>query len=264
MSAADLPHDPEFHPLPDKKLLAGVAWPPDSKLALGSLILGILSFFALPVLGAVIAVVLGHFSLAEIKASGGRLGGKASAKAGMVLGYLNLAIAAAVVVLLAYIFTYRTRSIPKRSHMTVHVGSPTEAATHHFALSTGIKMPNELTQDEVEFVAEHIPNAEAETLIGYANTAASTFSPPKVIVLTSRSLATVFDDRSTIYPLDEIESIDNFGGNSEIVVIRRSGEPMRLSFSSISDSNAFQKVLEQAWTRCTEHHAEAPCPPEEP
>lgn len=55
--------------------------------AIGSLVCGILFFF-LP--AAIVAVVLGHLSLSEIRQSAGRLAGRGMAIAGLVLGYLGL------------------------------------------------------------------------------------------------------------------------------------------------------------------------------
>jgi type IV pilus assembly protein PilA len=57
--------------------------------AIASLICGILFFF-LP--SAIIAVIMGHLSLSDIKRSAGRLGGKGMAIAGLVLGYLGLSV----------------------------------------------------------------------------------------------------------------------------------------------------------------------------
>src|SRR5271157_4249290 len=57
--------------------------------AIGSLICGIFFFF-LPL--AIVAIVLGHISLAEIRRSGGRLRGSGLATGGLVLGYAGASI----------------------------------------------------------------------------------------------------------------------------------------------------------------------------
>jgi len=68
---------------------SGMVAPPEtSGKAIVSLILGILP---LSILSSIPAVVFGHIALSEIKNSGGRLGGKGLAIAGLVLGYLGLA-----------------------------------------------------------------------------------------------------------------------------------------------------------------------------
>lgn len=57
--------------------------------AIASLVCGILFFF-LP--SAIAAVVMGHLSLSDIRRSPGRLSGRGMAIAGLVLGYLGLAV----------------------------------------------------------------------------------------------------------------------------------------------------------------------------
>jgi pentatricopeptide repeat protein len=77
---AGVPQAEMPYPIPGSK--------PDGK-AIGSLVCGIFGLF-LP--AAIVAVVLGHLSLSEIKRSAGRLTGRGMAIAGLVLGYLGLAV----------------------------------------------------------------------------------------------------------------------------------------------------------------------------
>lgn len=56
-----------------------------------SLIFGVLSWFILPIIGAVIAIVTGHMARSEIRAAPDRLEGDGLALGGLVLGYLHLA-----------------------------------------------------------------------------------------------------------------------------------------------------------------------------
>jgi type II secretory pathway pseudopilin PulG len=56
-------------------------------MAIASLVCGILNVFPL----SVVAIVLGHISLSQIKKSAGRIQGKGLAIAGLVLGYLGIA-----------------------------------------------------------------------------------------------------------------------------------------------------------------------------
>ena len=65
--------------------------------AIASLILGIINVFPL----SVIAVILGHLSLSEIKKSAGRLKGEGLAIAGLILGYLGLVAIPLIVILAA-------------------------------------------------------------------------------------------------------------------------------------------------------------------
>jgi type IV pilus assembly protein PilA len=57
--------------------------------AIGSLICGLLFFF-FPI--SIVAIILGHLSLAEIRRSGGRLTGRGMAMTGLVLGYLGVSV----------------------------------------------------------------------------------------------------------------------------------------------------------------------------
>lgn len=59
-----------------------------------SLVFGILCWFALPFIGAVIAVVTGHMARSEIRRARGALDGDGLAVGGLVLGYLHLVVAA--------------------------------------------------------------------------------------------------------------------------------------------------------------------------
>ena len=66
--------------------------PPNSTTALVSLIFGILSWVVLPLIGPIVAVVAGHMARAEIRRSEGQVGGAGMAMAGLVLGYLQIAL----------------------------------------------------------------------------------------------------------------------------------------------------------------------------
>ncbi len=65
--------------------------------AIASLILGIINVFPL----SVIAIILGHLSLSEIKKSAGRLKGQGLAIAGLILGYLGLVAIPFIVIVAA-------------------------------------------------------------------------------------------------------------------------------------------------------------------
>jgi len=76
--------DQKYSPLPPAL--------PTSTLAIISLITGIASWFLLPFIAAVAAVITGHMAKNEIKKSNGMLGGNGMATAGMVLGYVQLGL----------------------------------------------------------------------------------------------------------------------------------------------------------------------------
>jgi len=63
-----------------------------SNLAIISLISGIVSWFLLPFIAAVVAVITGHMAKSEIKKSGGLLTGNGMATAGLILGYIQLGL----------------------------------------------------------------------------------------------------------------------------------------------------------------------------
>ncbi|MBC7932031.1 MAG: DUF4190 domain-containing protein [Rubrivivax sp.] len=72
-----------------------------SGFATASLVFGILSYVGFVIVGApIVAVVCGHIALSRIKHSGGRIGGRGLAIAGLVLGYVALAISVAVLLFL--------------------------------------------------------------------------------------------------------------------------------------------------------------------
>jgi hypothetical protein len=66
--------------------------PPNSTMAVVSLISGILGWFVLPLIASLVAVVTGHMAKKEIRDSGGRVGGDGLATAGLIMGYSSLVI----------------------------------------------------------------------------------------------------------------------------------------------------------------------------
>jgi hypothetical protein len=64
----------------------------DSSAAIVSLIMGILAYFVLPIIGALVAIITGHIGISEINNSNGMVKGKGMATAGLVLGYVQLGI----------------------------------------------------------------------------------------------------------------------------------------------------------------------------
>src|SRR6266436_3290288 len=60
--------------------------------AIWSLVLAILSFFCGWLITAIPAVICGHIARSKIRKSGGALGGKGIATAGLILGYIALVL----------------------------------------------------------------------------------------------------------------------------------------------------------------------------
>lgn len=73
---------------------------PTNTMAIVSLVSGIASWVALPLLGAIVAIVTGHMARGEIKRNAEVQGGDGLAVVGLVLGYLNLAVSCLVPLLI--------------------------------------------------------------------------------------------------------------------------------------------------------------------
>lgn len=67
--------------------------PPNNDWAVASLVLGIANFIAIPLVGAILALVFGYKAKGEIDRSEGRQGGRGLAVAGIVLGWIGVAVA---------------------------------------------------------------------------------------------------------------------------------------------------------------------------
>jgi hypothetical protein len=77
---------------------------PTSTLAILSLVFGIASWLALPVVGSIAAIVCGHLARRDIRESRGAIVGDGLAVGGLVLGYLQIAtILVAIFVALAFL-----------------------------------------------------------------------------------------------------------------------------------------------------------------
>lgn len=67
--------------------------PPNSSMALISLISGILGLSFIPVIGSIVAVITGPMAKKEIQASNGALSGDGLATAGIILGWIGIGLA---------------------------------------------------------------------------------------------------------------------------------------------------------------------------
>ncbi|NJO82821.1 MAG: DUF4190 domain-containing protein [Blastochloris sp.] len=68
------------------------AGPPTSTAAIVSLVFGILAWFGVVGIGAIIAIGAGHMARNEINKSSGQVSGSGMAVAGLILGYAQLII----------------------------------------------------------------------------------------------------------------------------------------------------------------------------
>lgn len=82
----------------------------DSTLAILSLVLGIASYFVIPVIGSLAAIILGHIAKSEIRNSNGALSGNGMATAGLVLGYVQWALLILGIVVLILLFGFVERN----------------------------------------------------------------------------------------------------------------------------------------------------------
>ena len=77
--------------------------PKNSGLAIWSLVLGILSLTCFYLFSAIPAVICGHVAYSRIKRSGGTLTGSGLALAGLITGYMGIALSVIMIPLLAAI-----------------------------------------------------------------------------------------------------------------------------------------------------------------
>lgn len=77
---------------PNTPLNPAPAMPQNSTMAIISLVAGIAGWTLLPFLGSIGAIITGHMAKNEIKKSGGMLTGNGMATAGLIMGYLSVAL----------------------------------------------------------------------------------------------------------------------------------------------------------------------------
>lgn len=83
--------------------------PKTSGLAIASLVCGITAWTILPiVLTAIAAVILGHLAKKEIRGAGGTMTGNGMATAGLILGYVNMALFVVAVCVLSFLMINST------------------------------------------------------------------------------------------------------------------------------------------------------------
>jgi Domain of unknown function (DUF4190) len=82
---------------------------PTNTLAIVSLVFGIGSYVVLPVIGAIVAVITGHMARGQIRQTGE--GGSGLALAGLILGYVHLALAVIGIVILVIVAVFAGAAI---------------------------------------------------------------------------------------------------------------------------------------------------------
>lgn len=95
------PPPPQTQPPPAQPPVAALGAATNT-LAVVSLISGIVSWFAVPVIGGIVAVVTGHMAKGQIRRTGEQ--GGTFATIGLILGYLHLAVVVVILLLLVLLF----------------------------------------------------------------------------------------------------------------------------------------------------------------
>lgn len=94
--------DPQFDaPVPPQQPFGGPPPVRNSGRATASLVLGIVGLILCPFICSVLALVFGYQARREIDASGGAIGGRGNAKAGIILGWVGIAFAILGMILVA-------------------------------------------------------------------------------------------------------------------------------------------------------------------
>jgi type IV pilus assembly protein PilA len=114
--------------------------PETSGLAIGSLVCGILFFF-FPT--AIAAIAMGHISRAEIRRSGGRKTGDGMALAGLILGYIGVAIIPLILIIAAIAIPnlLRARMVANESLAIISLQS-LNASCDSYSVTYGVFPPS--------------------------------------------------------------------------------------------------------------------------
>ena len=78
--------------------------PQTSTLAIVSLVSGIVTWFLLPLLGAITAIITGHMAKSEIRNNPGQYSGDGMATAGLILGYAHILLAVVPLCIIGILF----------------------------------------------------------------------------------------------------------------------------------------------------------------
>jgi type II secretory pathway pseudopilin PulG len=92
--------------------------------AIGSLVCGILGITCFSIVAGIPAIVLGHSSRSSIKRSMGRLQGAGMALAGLIMGYLSIALLIPIILMVATIAIpnmLRSRQVANETFAIVHL-----------------------------------------------------------------------------------------------------------------------------------------------
>ena len=246
-------NDPEFHAPVQKSSYEPTdpsAAPPNSALAVVSLVFGIVGWVVLPLIGPLIALITGHLALGEIRDSDGRVGGRPLARAGLMLSYSWFGVGIVAAVLL-FLFFFRSAG-------EYQVATPVAPAP----VSTGVKMANELTEADLASIRMfHLPDAPRDDeIICYYREADTSTGERGLALLTTKQVSYLKGNRVTTFPLKDVESVmdddayrlkyhPTLNDNSvySIEVKSRTGPVMRIMIRPTADGPNFFHALQDAW-----------------
>lgn len=121
-------------------------------IAIASLVLGILGLTCLGPLGAIPAIICGHIGWSRIKKSGGMLQGEGLALAGLITGYVGLAIAIVLIPLYAAIAipSFMRARTTSQANGCINNLRQIEAAKDQCALDKGLTNLSVVTWSDID------------------------------------------------------------------------------------------------------------------
>lgn len=129
---------------------------PTNGMAIAALVMGIISIFTFGLcgIGSIVTIILGHMALTRVRQSGGSLGGKGMAVAGLVMGYASIALA--IVGILASLALPTFTRIQERGNITKSVSNVRQLVTacKIYALDHDGKYPDNLDALVTEGILE--------------------------------------------------------------------------------------------------------------
>lgn len=249
MSAA---YDHDFQPLVAKAVDVPYSTErPTSRLAVTSMVFGILGVTALPLLGSIVAVATGHAALGQIRESGGRLEGRPIAKVGLGLGYFQIVLALIAGLVLLGIFVVF-------APMAVQTATMATPAPFEVAEVRGVKMVNEMDRADYKLIENHhLNNAEGEIIACY--TAGKGSSNPELALLTTRNIVYLKDGNATSFDLKNVTGLMDDNAYQQaylplspnyadyyIEVRSKTGPRMRIIIQPKPEGSAFYEAIADA------------------
>ncbi|WP_051946901.1 DUF4190 domain-containing protein [Verrucomicrobium sp. BvORR106] len=121
---------------------------PTNGMAIAALVMGIVSIFTFGLcgIGSIVTIILGHMALTRVRQSGGSLGGKGMAVAGLVMGYASIALA--IIGILASLALPTFTRIQERGNVTKSISNVRQlnTACRIYASDHNGKLPSDLQE----------------------------------------------------------------------------------------------------------------------